>query len=80
MKVINPETKIEFLHLASTEFNDRKKKADAAIIAIVPIQKVIPTKSPAAGTSPKKYITFKKFSIIIIINCFVKLQIYKNNS
>ena len=71
---------MEVLHLASTEFMDKKKKADAAIIAIVPIQKVIPTKSSPAGVSPKKYIKFKKFSIIIIINCFVNIQIYKNNS
>jgi hypothetical protein len=52
MNVISPETKIEFLHFASTAFNERKKNTDAAIIAIVPIKNVKPTKS--VGTSLKK--------------------------
>jgi hypothetical protein len=35
----------------SNWFNDKKKKAEAAIIAIVPIKKVKLTKSPAEGAS-----------------------------
>jgi hypothetical protein len=43
MKVIRPDTRIEVLHLESNEFIDKKKKAEAAIIAIQPIKKVNPT-------------------------------------
>jgi hypothetical protein len=43
MKVINPETRIEVLHLESKLFIDKKKKAEAAIIAIHPTKNVKPT-------------------------------------
>jgi hypothetical protein len=56
------DTRIEVLHLAPPASNDKKKNADAAIMAIVPMKNVKLTKS--LGTSSKKM--FKKFSIIII--------------
>jgi hypothetical protein len=40
MKVINPETSTEVLHAFSVLFNSRKKKTDAAIMAMVPIKNV----------------------------------------
>jgi hypothetical protein len=40
MKVINPETRTEVLHFFDVLFNSKKKKTDAAIIAIVPIKNV----------------------------------------
>jgi hypothetical protein len=43
MNVIRPETKIEVFHLRSNEFIDKKKKAEAAIIAIHPTKNVKPT-------------------------------------
>ena len=43
MKVIKPETNMEVLHLESKELIDRKKKADAAIMAIQPTKNVNPT-------------------------------------
>jgi hypothetical protein len=46
--VINPETKRDVLHLASTLFIERKKNTDAAIIAIAPSQNVNPV--PSVGT------------------------------
>jgi hypothetical protein len=43
MNVISPDTKIEVLHFASNELIERKKNADAAIIAIHPTKNVNPT-------------------------------------
>jgi hypothetical protein len=43
MKVIKPETRTDVRHFLSNWFNDKKKKADAAIIAIHPTKKVNPT-------------------------------------
>jgi hypothetical protein len=40
MKVIKPETRTEVLHLGEVLFNSKKKKTDAAIIAIVPMKNV----------------------------------------
>jgi hypothetical protein len=40
---MSPETKIEVLHFASKEFIDKKKKAEAAIMAIHPTKNVKPT-------------------------------------
>ena len=43
MKVIKPDTKTEVRHFLSNWFNDKKKKADAAIMAIQPTKNVNPT-------------------------------------
>jgi hypothetical protein len=43
MNVINPETKMDVLHFLSKLFIDRKKNAEAAIIAIHPTKNVNPT-------------------------------------
>jgi hypothetical protein len=43
MNVIKPDTKIDVFHLLSNEFIERKKNADAAIIAIHPTKNVNPT-------------------------------------
>ena len=59
--MISPDTRIEVLHLAPPASNDKKKNADAAIMAIVPMKNVKLTRS--LGTSPSKK-KFKKFSII----------------
>jgi hypothetical protein len=40
---MRPDTKIEVLHFLSKLFIERKKKADAAIIAIQPTKNVNPT-------------------------------------
>jgi hypothetical protein len=40
MKVISPETNTEVLHLAGVLFSSKKKKTDAAIMAMVPIKNV----------------------------------------
>jgi hypothetical protein len=40
MKVIRPETRTEVRHFSPTFRISKKKNADAAIIAIVPIKKV----------------------------------------
>jgi hypothetical protein len=40
MKVINPDTKTEVLHLGEVLFNSKKKKTEAAIMAIVPMKNV----------------------------------------
>jgi hypothetical protein len=40
MKVINPETRMEVRHSGAVLLNSKKKKTDAAIIAIVPIKNV----------------------------------------
>ncbi len=43
MKVIKPDTKIEVFHFLSKLFIDRKKNAEAAIMAIQPTKNVNPT-------------------------------------
>jgi hypothetical protein len=43
MKVMSPETRIDVLHFLSNPFMDKKKKAEAAIIAIHPTKNVKPT-------------------------------------
>ena len=43
MKVISPETKMEVLHFLSKLLIDKKKNADAAIMAIHPTKNVNPT-------------------------------------
>jgi hypothetical protein len=43
MNVINPLTNKEVFHFPSTMLIERKKNADAAIIAIVPTKNVNPT-------------------------------------
>jgi hypothetical protein len=43
MKVINPDTRIDTRHFLSNWFIDKKKKAEAAIMAIQPTKKVNPT-------------------------------------
>jgi hypothetical protein len=40
MKVIKPETRTEVLHFFEVLFNSKKKKTEAAIMAIVPIKNV----------------------------------------
>jgi hypothetical protein len=40
MKVIKPDTRTDVRHALSVELNSKKKKTEAAIIAIVPIKKV----------------------------------------
>jgi hypothetical protein len=40
MKVINPDTKTDVRHALSVVLNSKKKKTDAAIMAIVPMKKV----------------------------------------
>jgi hypothetical protein len=40
MKVIKPETRTEVLHFGDVLFNSKKKKTDAAIMAIVPMKNV----------------------------------------
>jgi hypothetical protein len=40
MKVINPDTKTDVLHFCEVLFNSKKKKTDAAIMAIVPMKNV----------------------------------------
>jgi hypothetical protein len=41
--VINPDTNTEVRHFLSNWLNDKKKNADAAIIAIHPTKNVNPT-------------------------------------
>ena len=43
MNVIKPLTKREVFHLPSTELMERKKNADAAIMAMQPTKNVKPT-------------------------------------
>jgi hypothetical protein len=40
MKVIRPETNTEVLHLLEVLFSSKKKKTEAAIMAIVPMKNV----------------------------------------
>jgi hypothetical protein len=40
MKVINPDTKTDVLHFFEVLLNSKKKKTDAAIMAIVPMKNV----------------------------------------
>jgi len=40
MNVINPETNTEVRHFLEVLFNSKKKKTEAAIIAIVPMKNV----------------------------------------
>jgi hypothetical protein len=40
MKVIKPETNTDVRHFFDVLFNSKKKKTDAAIMAIVPMKKV----------------------------------------
>jgi hypothetical protein len=40
MKVINPETRTDVRHSLLVLFNSKKKKTDAAIMAIVPMKNV----------------------------------------
>jgi hypothetical protein len=40
MKVMRPDTRTDVLHFGEVLFNSKKKKTEAAIMAIVPMKKV----------------------------------------
>ena len=70
MKVISPETKIDVRHFLSNELIERKKKAEAAIIAIHPIKNVkftgsltLPVTSAISGKN--KFVIFSKFLLVL---------------
>jgi hypothetical protein len=70
MKVINPETKTEVRHFSPTFLISKKKKAEAAIIAIVPTKKV----KAVACSIPSPWVASNKLEVVVDKNIAYKFD------
>jgi hypothetical protein len=68
--VINPETRTEVLHFSPTFLISKKKKAEAAIIAIVPTKKV----NAVAWLMPKPWLASNRLDAVIDNNIKIEFN------